>query len=918
MANAKKPLTRVRMSLTQLRELAKLQKERKERGSLSVDMEDWTNDSDGDDGPEQDADIDDHEEEAEDVEHYLDPDGLMDKDPLAVPVQKLKWREVDQASSSPFFRNASGKEGFLCLEELDGVDVEVVKSASGAKMIKFKPALNAKATVDSNAKPATPEVPFSAEETAQNYTHIDEFDESKVKKAKAPATKIEPSAEKKDAKKKEAVVEADVAEPAAKSVAESESKPANLVERDPSKPLNKRERAALKRAQSASSESTDSIADTKLETNQLPKSQLNPLTFSKSPHSNHISQPIHAAWSKFRLHPAILRALSDLDFANPTDIQIKSLNAALDTTRKGAGALSGRDVIGAAATGSGKTLAFGLPVIQELARRDVVEGVVIQGKTAPEGKEDGEADLEGDDADESDEEDAEVTKPFNNGEKKERITRPCTALIMTPTRELAQQVVEHLRAVAKYTSAKIVPIFGGMSLHKQRRMLSHSPDIIVATPGRLWELASEDDSLRASLKCIKFLILDEADRMLESNHFRDLESILNAISLNRQDDAVHESFKPPSKRQTFVFSATLLDNPSSLSKKLSSKQPERAPSKKHKGLATNLKEFLARLELNPEGPLYIQALTKTLMAAGLTEARIEVLDEDKDAAVYYLLTRYPNGRTIVFVNSIDSVRRLCPVLKVCGVDAVALHSEMQQRQRLKFLDRFRASPSTVLIATDVAARGLDIPSVEHVIHFHLPRSADLYVHRSGRTARAMKEGMSVALVGPSEVGLYKKICHALGKEDGLIEFPLDLSILAAIKGRLALAKKIESAEHRNEKKKHDKDWMKKTAEEADIILDDSSEDEEVAHKKKKITSKPAAARDGSLSLAQMKAQFAEMLAKPLLPTGMSSSYITSNVKRDFADVMLETENSDSAKIIKGARASRAVDDVKASKKARLV
>ncbi|KAI8845103.1 P-loop containing nucleoside triphosphate hydrolase protein [Chytriomyces cf. hyalinus JEL632] len=692
----------------------------------------------------------------------------MDKDPLAVPVQKLKWREVDQASSSPFFRNAAGKEGFLCLEELDGVDVEVVKSASGAKMIKFK------ATVDSNAKPANPEVPFSAEETAQNYTHIDEFDESKVKKAKAPATKIEPSAEKKDAKKKEAVVEADVAEPAAKSVPESESKPATLVERDPSKPLNKRERAALKRAQSASSESTDIIADTKLETKQIPESQLNPLTFSKSPHSNHISQPIHAAWSKFRLHPAILRALSDLDFATPTDIQIKSLNAALDTTRKGAGALSGRDVIGAAATGSGKTLAFGLPVIQELARRD------------------------------------------------ERITRPCTALIMTPTRELAQQVVEHLRAVAKYSSAKIVPIFGGMSLHKQRRMLSHSPDVIVATPGRLWELASEDDSLRASLKCIKFLILDEADRMLESNHFRDLESILNAISLNRQDDAAHETFKPPSKRQTFVFSATLLDNPSTLSKKLSSKQPERAPSKKHKGPATNLKEFLARLELNPEGPLYIQALTKTLMAAGLTEARIEVLDEDKDAAVYYLLTRYPNGRTIVFVNSIDSVRRLCPVLKVCGVDAVALHSEMQQRQRLKFLDRFRASPSTVLIATDVAARGLDIPSVEHVIHFHLPRSADLYVHRSGRTARAMKEGMSVALVGPSEVGLYKKICHALGKgeEKSEILFPLDLSILAAIKGRLALAKKIESAEHRNEKQKHDKDWMRKTAEEADIILDE--------------------------------------------------------------------------------------------------
>ncbi|KAI8617829.1 P-loop containing nucleoside triphosphate hydrolase protein [Chytriomyces sp. MP71] len=637
------------------------------------------------------------------------------------------------------------------------------------------------------------------------------------------------------------------------------------------------------------------------------------LTFVKSPHAPHISPAIHASWSKFRLHPALLRAITEQGFSTPTDIQIKSLRAALDTTRKGSGAVSGRDVIGAAATGSGKTLAFGLPVVQEIAKRDEREGVTVLIGPGNVTEEDG-LDEEGESGDAGEEN---VSKQVNTGEKKERVLRPCTALIMTPTRELAMQVVAHLKAVAKYTSAKIVPIVGGMSLHKQRRVLSHSPDIIVATPGRLWELASDDDTLRASLKCVKFLILDEADRMLEANHFRDLESILGAISLKRQDDTAilpNPSFTPPVRRQTFVFSATLLEDPTMLSKKLNSKRPEKAPGKKQKAPADNLTEFLVRLEMNPEGPAYVHALTRTLMASGLTEARIEVLDEDKDAAVYYLLSRYPGGRTIVFVNSIDSVRRLVPVLRVCGVEAVGLHSEMQQRQRLKFLDRFRSTEGTVLIATDVAARGLDIPSVEHVIHFHLPRSTDLYVHRSGRTARAMREGLSVALVGPSEVGVYKKICHALKKEDGLTEFPLDRSILAAIKGRLTLAKKIEGAEHKDDKQKHDKDWMRKAAEEADIILDDLSDDDEVSHKNKKIRNESVAESKHTLNLAKLKAELAEMLAKPLLPLGMSASYLTSNSNRDFAKDLMETENTQSSKIMKGNKASRAVDDVKKSSK----
>ncbi|KAI9339067.1 P-loop containing nucleoside triphosphate hydrolase protein [Obelidium mucronatum] len=873
-------------SLKGLKRIATGSKKEKKAFVFSEDPKDWIPSDDEDDDDEEvdetvenEGDVDmeqdqkpqeggiEEEDDEYDANEYNDPD--------AIPIAKLNWNEVTNFKSSDFFGGKDGEGGFLCLEELDGVDVEVVENKSGSKMIKFK-AVDPSLAKKKSTKRATPEVPFSAEETAAKFINIDDFDESKV--IKKPST-VAPVVEQ-VSKKTQGVKKPDVA-----------STPLENA-----KPLNKRERAALKRAQAqaeaaglpiplslppkpaaSKNDTPESAAAT---VTAIADSEVKP-ALGKSPHSAHVSSQIHGAWNQYRLHPAVLRALTDMNFTTPTDIQIKSLGAALDTTRKGNGSSSGRDVIGAAATGSGKTLAFGLPVVQVLAKRDEADG--------------------------------------------DRILRPCTALIMTPTRELAMQVTEHLKAVAKYTTAKIIPVVGGMSLHKQRRVLSHSPDIIVATPGRLWELAENDAMLRASLKCVKFLILDEADRMLEAGHFRDLENILNAVSLNRQDDdssIPNESFVPPTSRQTFVFSATLLPNPSALSKKLASNKPEKE-TKNKKGPATNLQDFLARLELNPhpEGPIYIQALTKSLMASGLTEARIEVLDEDKDAVVYYLLTRYPNGRTIVFVNSIDMVRRLCPVLQVCKIDAIGLHSEMQQRQRLRNLDKFRSSSiGTVLIATDVAARGLDIPSVEHVIHFHLPRTTDLYVHRSGRTARAMREGMSVALVGPAEVGVYKKICHALGKEDGIIEFPMDRSILALIKSRLSLAKRIEAAEHKTDKKKHDKDWMKKAAEECDIILDDSDEDQEVVHRNKKITREtttPSVQKGQGTNqseLASMKARLEEMLSKPILPMGISAAYVTSSANRSFANDMLATEGSTVEGVWKGNKKTRAVDDVDSKKK----
>ncbi|KAJ3027192.1 ATP-dependent RNA helicase, partial [Rhizophlyctis rosea] len=357
-------------------------------------------------------------------------------------------------------------------------------------------------------------------------------------------------------------------------------------------------------------------------------------------------------------------------FTTPTEIQSKSLPVTL---------AGDHDLIGAAETGSGKTFAFGLPILQHLAAR------------APQkGKED----------------------------------LGCTGLILAPTRELAIQVTDHLNRVAKFMRVKIVSIVGGMSEQKQKRLLSSRPDVVVATPGRLWELAREDQDVISRLRKISFLAIDEADRMLESGHFKDLDHILDAISLRRRD--TDESSKKVSKRRTFIFSATLIQD-GRLKMRLNKPM-------KFKGGAPTFDDLLKRLEFQDPKPVYIDVTSTSVMATSLVETQIECLHTDKDAFLYYILTRYP-GRTLVFVNSIDAIRRLVPVLGLVGVKAYGLHAEMQQRMRLKNLDRFRDSPDAVLIASDVAARGLDIPNVEHVVHYQLPRTAELYVHRSGRTAR---------------------------------------------------------------------------------------------------------------------------------------------------------------------------------------
>ncbi|KAJ3024286.1 ATP-dependent RNA helicase [Thoreauomyces humboldtii] len=523
-----------------------------------------------------------------------------------------------------------------------------------------------------------------------------------------------------------------------------------------------------------------------------------------------------SAWEALNLEPVLLKGLQALKFTTPSEIQAKTLPTAM----KG-----DRDVIGAAQTGSGKTLAFGLPILQSIAQRVVTS------------KDPG-----------------------------------LHALILTPTRELAMQVTDHLKKAAKFMpTVRVVSIVGGMSIPKQKRQLSTRPDIIVATPGRLWELAGEDDSLLLRLRNIKFLCIDEADRMLEAGHFKDLDNILGAISMKRRD-------KPTNLvRRTFIFSATLVGN-SKLKQKLKT-------NKKKQGSGPSLSDLLTKIEFADSNPLYVNCLPEQVTADGLLETRIDCLHTEKDAFLYYILMRYP-GRTIVFVNSIDAIRRLVPVLTHMRVKAFGLHAEMQQRQRLKNLDRFKDATDAVLIASDVAARGLDIPGIEHVIHYQLPRSADLYVHRSGRTARAAEEGVSVMLCSPQEVPVYKKICNVLKKTDGIPEFPVDRALLAGIKIRMNLAKKIDEIEHKKQKKAHEKGWFEKAAEEMDVELDlDFIDGRKTGDNDTDRTRKIAADQAGKVK--GMKAQLNELLGKDLVPKGISGNYLTSNVDEGLADTLIK-------------------------------
>ncbi|CAJ2670212.1 unnamed protein product [Trifolium pratense] len=531
-----------------------------------------------------------------------------------------------------------------------------------------------------------------------------------------------------------------------------------------------------------------------------------------------IDENEYYAWNELRLHPLLMKAIHKLGFKEPTPIQKACIPAA---------AHQGKDVIGAAETGSGKTLAFGLPIFQRLLE----------------------------------ERDKAANMDSEKGEEAEKVspTGLLRSLIIAPTRELALQVKDHLEKVAKHINVKVTAIVGGILPEKQQRLLKARSEIVVATPGRLWELMSSGE---------KHLV--EADRMVQNGHFKELQSIIDMLPMsnipgedNSQDaqNCVTVSSFQRKKRQTLVFSATVALSADFRKKLKRGSMQKKQPSTDSLDSIENLSE---RAGMRPNAAI-IDLTNPSILAAKIEESFIECTEDNKDAHLYYILTVHGQGRTIVFCTSIAALRHISSILRILGTNVWTLHAQMQQRARLKAMDRFRENDNGILVATDVAARGLDIPGVRTVVHYQLPHSAEVYVHRSGRTARASAEGCSIALISPKDTSKFASLCKSFSK-DSFQRFPLKNSYMPEVLKRLSLARQIDKITRKDSQEKAEKSWFDRNACSVDLVTENYDSEEEQVNKcrQKKASSK---------QLKKLQTELSMLISRPLQSKTFSHRYL---------------------------------------------
>ncbi|PNJ33964.1 DDX24 isoform 3 [Pongo abelii] len=624
-----------------------------------------------------------------------------------------------------------------------------------------------------------------------------------------------------------------------------------------------------------------------------------------------------SAWKDLFVPRPVLRALSFLGFSAPTPIQVLTLAPAIRDKL---------DILGAAETGSGKTLAFAIPMIHAVlqwqkrnaapppsnteappgetrpeagaetrspgkaeAESDalpddtVIESEALPSDTAAEaraktgGTVSDQALLFGDDdagegpsslirekpvpkQNENEEENLDKEQTGNLKQElddksatcKTYPKRPLLGLVLTPTRELAVQVKQHIDAVARFTGIKTAILVGGMSTQKQQRMLNRRPEIVVATPGRLWELIKEKHYHLRNLRQLRCLVVDEADRMVEKGHFAELSQLLEMLN--------DSQYNP--KRQTLVFSATLT---------LVHQAPARILHKKHtKKMDKTAKLDLLMQKIGMRGkPKVIDLTRNEATVETLTETKIHCETDEKDFYLYYFLMQYP-GRSLVFANSISCIKRLSGLLKVLDIMPLTLHACMHQKQRLRNLEQFARLEDCVLLATDVAARGLDIPKVQHVIHYQVPRTSEIYVHRSGRTARATNEGLSLMLIGPEDVINFKKIYKTLKKDEDIPLFPVQTKYMDVVKERIRLARQIEKSEYRNFQACLHNSWIEQAAAALEIEL------EEDMYKGGKADQQEERRRQKQMKV--LKKELRHLLSQPLFTESQKTKYPTQSGK----------------------------------------
>lgn len=353
----------------------------------------------------------------------------------------------------------------------------------------------------------------------------------------------------------------------------------------------------------------------------------------------------------------LIDKLSMQGIAEPTPIQYKAIPYALD----------GRDVLGLAQTGTGKTAAFALPLLARILK--------IGGK---------------------------------------REEKSVQSLILAPTRELANQIESTIKAFVEGSHLRVRLVVGGVSIGGQIKRLSKGSDVLVATPGRLIDLIERN---AVQLTDTKFLVLDEADQMLDLGFIHSLRKIADLL---------------PDDRQTMLFSATM-------------------PKKMGELAASYLRD-----------PIRVEAAPSGKVADKITQSIHFVSKQDKNKLLTDLLARHRNELSIVFSRTKHGAEKLLKTVLNSGCTAVSIHGNKSQAQRERALRAFRAGESKVLVATDVAARGLDIPLVKHVYNFDLPNVAENYIHRIGRTARAGSDGCAIAFCSSEEISELKAIQKVLG------------------------------------------------------------------------------------------------------------------------------------------------------------
>nr|XP_023658146.1 ATP-dependent RNA helicase DDX24 [Paramormyrops kingsleyae] len=611
---------------------------------------------------------------------------------------------------------------------------------------------------------------------------------------------------------------------------------------DLTKPTKNKNRKKVRRTKEAGEQKAKEATEEETPAKVTPPPKKKPKNWTNVTLSHSLDRETDlSAWKDLLVPEPVLQALGCLGFSAPTPIQALTLPSAIRDKM---------DILGAAETGSGKTLAFAIPMIHTILewrrRQEAMSQVPLGSDSSPVPMEeemqtgehdDGEAEQEPDEDEEEtklqgaddDEEEENTQAKYDDedfdsqelgcvkviedvefidadGEMSTTKTQasqkqPLLGLVLTPTRELAVQVKHHVDAVAQFAGIKTAIVVGGMAPQKQNRLLKRRPEIVIATPGRLWELIKERHPHLQNLRQLRSLVIDEADRMVEKGHFAELENLLEMLN--------NSHFSP--ERQTFVFSATLT---------MKHQLPSRIFQKKSKNMVQRdkLETLMEKVGIKAK-PKVIDLTRKEATVETLTETRIHCDKDEKDFYLYYFLLQYP-GRTMVFANSIDCIKRLSSLLTILECTPLPLHANMHQKQRLKNLERFAEKDRCVLLTTDVAARGLDIPDVQHVIHYQVPRTSETYVHRSGRTARATKEGLSLLLIGPDDMINFKKIYRTLGKDEELPLFPVQTKCMAEIKERVNLARKIEKIEYHNSREKHHNSWFKQAAEALELELDD--------------------------------------------------------------------------------------------------